>query len=321
MTSKSRMPTAVKPMLSTLVKEPFDSNDWIYELKWDGYRALAEIKDGKTHLYSRNFQSFDSRFHPLLEELNRIPGEALIDGEVVVIDKEGKPSFQLMQNYGSTQEGMLVYYVFDLLYLNGYDIRALPLLQRKELLKAFLPKLPHVKFCPYIIGKGIDYFKEAAKRGFEGIMAKKAESSYHSIRSKDWLKIKTNMRQEAIICGYTAPKGGRKGFGALVLGVYENGDLVYIGHTGSGFNEKSLKSIYEQLQPYVQNDCPFTNRPKLKNKTTWVKPKIVCEVKFAEWTNTGIIRQGIFMGLRDDKKSKNVIREPILPTKKAVKVA
>ena len=174
---KIEMPKAVKPMLATLVDKPFDSKDWIFEIKWDGYRALAAIKKESIHLYSRNSQLFDNRFPDLLDDLKAIHSEALLDGEIVVSDSNGNPSFQLVQNYQRLHEGTLVYYVFDLLYLDGHDLRQLPLIHRKEFLKKILPDLPHVCYCDHIEEKGIAFFDAAVKKGLEGIMAKKLKAA------------------------------------------------------------------------------------------------------------------------------------------------
>jgi bifunctional non-homologous end joining protein LigD len=309
----AEMPTRVKPMLATLVNEPFDAKDWIFEIKWDGYRALAEVRKENVHLYSRNFQSFDHRFPALVEDLQTLQVNALLDGEIVVLDAHHKPSFQLIQNYQKTQSGTLVYYVFDLLYLEGYDIRHLPLIERKKILKKLLPKTSHLHFCQHIKAKGKAFFKSALKKGYEGIIAKTAESPYVEGRSRYWLKIKTHQRQEAIICGFTSPQGAREKFGSLLLGVYDQNELVYVGHTGSGFDRKKLMNIYEKLQPLIQSKSPFKSSLKLSSQVTWVKPHLVCEVKFAEWTDEGRMRQAIFLGMREDKKGKEVVREKTFP--------
>jgi bifunctional non-homologous end joining protein LigD len=281
---KTSIPTSVKPMLATLVDQPFDAQGWIFEIKWDGYRALAEIQKDSVHLYSRSFQSFDKRYPSLIHNLRLIQVEALLDGEIIVLDDKGKPSFQMVQNYQRTQEGTLVYCVFDLLYLEGYDIRHLPLIERKELLKKIVQDIPQVRFCEHIQEKGKAFFKAVRAEGFEGMIGKQAESPYQQGRSRDWVKIKTQQRQEVIICGFTPPKGSREKFGSLLLGVYEQQELVYVGHTGSGFDRQKLNQIYERLQPLIQDHSPFPSPPKLRTPVTWVKPEVVCEVNFAEWT-------------------------------------
>jgi bifunctional non-homologous end joining protein LigD len=303
-------------MLATLVDKPFDSPDWIFEIKWDGYRAIAEIEKDQIKLYSRNGLSFNEKFEPIVKDLKKLGFEAVLDGEVVVFDENDKGSFQHIQNYQRLKEGKLVYFVFDLLYLEGYDLRSFTLLERKELLKKAISKSPHIQYCPHIENKGNDFFKKASKEGYEGIIAKQKESPYREGRSREWLKIKTHLRQEFIICGFTEPRGSRKYFGALILGVYERGKLIYAGHTGSGFDQTGLKEIYEKLKPLAQKKCPFEKTPKTNLPATWVEPKIICEVKFAEWTQEGQLRQAIFQGIRVDKKPSEVKRENAMTIKK-----
>jgi bifunctional non-homologous end joining protein LigD len=306
---KKAMPKKIKPMLATLVEEPFDEKDWIFEIKWDGYRALAEIQKGKVQLLSRNNQSFNTRFKPIVKALESFSFSALLDGEIVLLDEKGIPSFQLIQNYQRLAQGQLKYYVFDLLYLEGYDLRHLPLVQRKDLLKKILPESEIIHYCEHVEAKGISYFQEASEKGLEGIIAKKATSLYQQGRSREWLKIKTHKRQEVVVCGFTEPKGTRTYFGALILGVYDQGKLVYVGHTGSGFDRKKLASIYEQLTPLIQKEPSFQEVPKTNAPVTWIQPKLVCEVNFAEWTRDGQMRQPIFLEFREDKKAEEVVRE------------
>lgn len=315
-TKKRGMPHNIKPMFATLVKEPFDKENWIFEIKWDGYRAIAELNKGKVKLYSRNQNSFNEMFKPICDELKQLKIGAVLDGEIVVLDEHGKPSFQLLQNYLKTKKGNLVYYIFDLLYLDGYDLHHTPLLKRKKLLKSILPVSQLLKYCDHIEEKGSLFFKEAVKQGLEGIMAKEGSSTYlEGKRSSNWLKIKAHQRQEAIICGFTEPKGSRQYFGSLILGVYEKGELIYIGNAGTGFDQQRLKEIYNRLEPLIQKTCPFKKPPKLRTPMTWVKPKLVCEVKFAEWTNEGQMRQPVFIDFREDKKSEEVVKEKALSLK------
>lgn len=302
-------------MLATLVDEPFDAKDWIFEIKWDGYRALAEIQKESVHLYSRSFQLFDKRYPSLIDHLRSIQTEAVLDGEIVVLDEEGKPSFQLVQNYQRTQKGTLVYFVFDLLYLEGYDIRHLPLIERKKLLKKLLPDIPQVRYCDHIKEKGKAFFKAARDKDLEGIIGKQSQSPYQEGRSHDWVKIKVHQRQEAIICGFTPPKGARIKFGSLLLGVYDQQQLIYVGHTGSGFDRQKLNKVYECLQPLIQDSCPFPSVPKLRSPVTWVKPEVVCEVNFAEWTQERQMRQAIFIDMREDKQATEVVLERTVSTK------
>lgn len=316
------MPHHIKPMLATLADHPFDHKDWFFELKWDGFRAIAEIEKKNVKLYSRNFQSYSKLFPDIVKELQALDTQVILDGEIVILDKKGKPQFQLLQNYTHNPQGILRYYVFDLLYLENKDLRMLPLIERKQLLKAFLKQFPTslLHYSDHIDEKGKSFFKKAEEAHLEGIIAKYKESSYQQKRSKDWLKIKIMMRQEAIICGWTNPKGSRKKFGALVLGVKEKGNLRYIGHVGTGFNHNSLQAIYHRLLPLSQKHSPFKITPKTNDKTTWVKPILLCEVSFREWTEEGYMRQPVFMGIREDKKPKEVIHEiPVSSFKQMIK--
>lgn len=309
--SKTKMPGFIKPMLATLVEKSFDDPDWLFEIKWDGYRALAYIEKGKVELLSRNDNSFNSIFPTLIAELKDLNVKAILDGEIVILDEKGRSNFQLMQNYQKSRKGALYYYVFDLLYLDGHDLRSLPLIKRKEHLKNLLDSfsLSRVRYSDHVEGKGVSLFKEATKNHLEGIIGKKVASSYVSKRSHEWVKIKTQMRQEAVIGGFTAPRGSRKKFGALLLGVYENDELVYIGHTGGGFDEQLLHDVYARMEPLAQEKCPFKKAPKPNASVTWIKPKLVCEISFSEWTAEGIARQPIFQGLRMDKKPKEIKKE------------
>jgi len=313
--------TPIKPELATLVDQPFDRKGWIFEIKWDGFRALADInphtkrigvgvKKGKVHLYSRNLLPFNEKFPPIVKSLQKIKKPMLLDGEVVAIDEKGKSHFQLLQNYQLSGEGQLVYYVFDILSLNGKDVRSLSLSERKKLLKTNLPKLPNVKYSDHVEEHGIKFFKVDQKQNLEGIIAKDFASVYKSgKRTEDWLKIKTHLQQEAVIGGFTEPKGSRKFFGSLILGVYEKGKFVYIGHSGGGFDQKSLQDIYHKLKPTMTKESPFTTKVPNKSKPYWVRPKYVCEVSFSEWTQDGQMRHPVFLGIRVDKSPKQVHRE------------
>ena len=307
---KAPMPHHIKPMLATLVDKPFDRPGWFFEVKWDGYRAIAEIAPPKVALYSRNGISLADRFKPVVESLRELDRRAVIDGEVVAVDDEGRSRFQLLQNYQKSGKGQLLYYVFDLLYLDGRDLRGLTLRRRKELLSKLIVGLPNVLLSEEIEDNGIAFFEAATERGLEGIIAKNAEGSYREgIRGPDWLKIKTHGRQEAVIGGYTEPRGKREHMGALILGVYEDEDLIYIGHTGGGFGAKGLEELWKRLQPLVQAKCPFKEKPKTNAPAHWVAPELVCEVSFQEWTDDGSMRQPIFVGLREDKAALSVHRE------------
>ena len=294
------------PMLAVLTKAPFDRKGWIFEIKWDGYRALA-FKDKNVRLISRNQKSFNARYPTIVNGLKKLKGTFVIDGEIVVLDSKGRSNFQLLQNYLKTK-GAPCYYVFDILFYNGKDLRDLPLLERKKVLGKLIGKKKGIiRLSEHIEEKGKAFFRAAEKQGLEGIMAKNGESPYQCKRSSDWQKIKTSMRQEAVIGGFTEPKGSRKRFGSLLVGVYKRGKFIYAGRVGGGFNEELLNEVYKKLRPLVIRTNPFHETPK--SSATWVKPKLVCEVDFAEWTKEGIMRQPIFKGMRVDKNPKEVVRE------------
>lgn len=300
----------LKPMLATLIKEPFDSKEWIFEKKFDGFRSLAR-KNRTVQLLSRNNLSFNRRFPELVKEIQGLPGSFVIDGEIVVLDKKGVSQFQALQNYQTDPIGGLIYYLFDILSYNGKNLTSLSLLERRAILLALLQKHPskYLRFSEAIDTKGKALFQKAKKRGWEGILAKRKESFYRQSRSRDWLKIKTHLRQEFVIGGYTAPQGSREKFGALLVGVYEGKKLLYAGHVGGGFNRKLLDAVYKQLRKQVSRTCPFAKEPTPNAKVVWLEPKLVCEVSFAEWTQSGILRQPIFQGMRPDKPARKIIRE------------
>ncbi|HEU4634126.1 MAG TPA: DNA ligase D, partial [Flavisolibacter sp.] len=306
---RSPMPQDVIPMLATLMNEPFDDENWLFEIKWDGYRAVAYCGDS-TELISRNLTPFTEKYFPVTEALRQWGIRAVLDGEIVAVNEKGLAEFQLLQNWQNTP-ARLQFFIFDILWLDGYDLTGLPLTERKRILKEVLPATDDViKYSDHVVGKGTEFFKAAVAQGLEGVMAKKASSVYQvNARTENWVKIKVNQRQEVIIAGYTAPRNTRKFFGSLLLGVYDGDELVYIGHTGSGFNVKSLETIYRKLQPLIAEKSPFAKTPKTNMPATWVKPRLVCEIKFTEWTKERMARHPIFMGLREDKKARDVVFE------------
>ncbi len=309
----------VKPMLAKETEAPFDDIDWLYEIKWDGYRAVAEILSKNVRLYSRNGITFENSYPLVVQELKKINADVVLDGEIVVLNDEGFPEFQLLQHYESNTHRPIHYYVFDILSLNGHSTCELPLIERKELLQSIIKKSEVVKYSDHILEKGTAFFNISTEKNLEGIMAKKADSQYYmGRRTNEWLKIKNNKTQEAIIAGYTAPGGSRKYFGALVLGIKEGSGLKYIGHTGSGFNQQSLKEMWDLLQPLKQDTSPFQEKVKTNMPVTWVKPKLVCEIKFTEVTREGMLRHPIFLHLREDKLIKEVTMTNTKKVKKAV---
>jgi bifunctional non-homologous end joining protein LigD len=306
---KAAIPHHIRPMLAFPASEPFDHPDWLFEVKWDGYRAIAEIHEDQVRLYSRNLLAFEKRFAPVVDSLEHLGQEAVIDGELVVLDKSGRPKFQLIQDYPKSG-GSLVYLVFDLLYLAGHNLEKLPLVRRKEILAKLVHGLPNISLSEHVPEQGKAFYRAVEEKGLEGIVAKDGQSRYRQgVRSRSWLKIKTHLRQEAVIAGFTEPQGSRQGFGALVLGVYENGDLAYIGHVGTGFSQQLLADLRSRLDPLIQETCPFKKRPKVNGPFHWVRPQLVCEVSFDAWTNDGYIRHPVYLGLREDKEASAVRRE------------
>jgi len=245
-----------------------------------------------------------------VDALQKFGFDAMLDGEIVVVDDQGRADFQALQHYQGSGSGHLVYYVFDLLYFRGHDLTGLPLLRRKELLKKILPSSPKIRYSDHVGKEGVLFYRVSKEKGLEGIVAKHSQSAYETgRRSRQWLKVKTRPTQEGVITGFTEPGGGRKYFGALVLGLFEGDDLMYIGHVGGGFAEKDLKDIHEQLGPLVQKECPFAVEPETNTPVTWVKPELVCEVTLAGWTEDGVMRQPTFLRLRVDKAAREVVNE------------
>ncbi len=311
---RSPMPTEITPMAAQLADEPFEKPDWLYEIKWDGFRGVAEVHPGSAALYSRHQLDYQKEFPPVVEELGKLGFEAVLDGEVVVVDDTGRSDFLLLQEYRKTGQGTLVYYVFDLLYLEGYDLMTLPLYRRKEILRAILPDQPRIKYSDHVEGQGMAFYQAAIDHGMEGVMAKNKNSLYDpGVRSGQWLKIKTHRRQEAVVGGFTEPRGSRPDLGALLLGVYEKGKLTFIGHTGGGLSHQDLGEIKEMLKPLIRPDSPFQVTPHTNQPATWVQPELVCEVRFAEWTASGMMRQPVFVGWRPDKDPRDVHREMPVP--------
>lgn len=304
------MPRNVHPMLATAIEKPFDDPGWIYEVKWDGYRAIAEIREGSVSLYSRNGISFVKKYPPLAASLRRLGFDAILDGEIVVIDGQGRPDFQALQHYAGAGGGRLYYYVFDLLHFQGHDLTALPLVRRKELLKAVLPPLPGIRLSDHIAKDGVLYFAMVKEKGLEGIVAKEARSAYEpGRRTRQWLKVKTQLTQEAVIAGFTEPGGARRHIGALVLGAYEDGGFIFIGHVGSGFSARDLEDIRQTLEPLITRECPFSAAPDTNAPVSWVKPQLVCEVSFSGWTEDNVMRHPVFLRMRGDKDAREAVRE------------
>jgi bifunctional non-homologous end joining protein LigD len=311
-------------MLATLAERPFSGKEWLFEIKYDGVRVLAHRNGETVELYGRSGQVITARYPELVGALRRLPvDQFLMDGEIVALDEGGKPSFQKLQarmgltNPLDIERAMVAVPVtgifFDCLALDGHDLRRLSLLERKELLKSFLPPLGPVGYGDHVLERGVAFFDAASEQRLEGIVAKKVTSLYVGGRSREWVKLKCQRRQEFVIGGYTAPQGSRGYFGALHLGLYEGGRLVYVSKVGTGFDQAGLKKLWEALQPLSRDASPFDVGSPAGRGHHWVEPKLVCEVRFTEWTKDGGIRHPTFLGLRDDKKPKDCRREPALP--------
>jgi bifunctional non-homologous end joining protein LigD len=296
-------------MLATLTDKPFDNPDWIFETKWDGFRAVAVVAPGKAKLYSRNGLDISRKYPSIVDALAKIKESAVLDGELVALDARGRSRFQLLQN-AEREKVRLLYCVFDLLYLDGMDTRKLKLIERKAALKAILPKSKLLLYSAHVARKGIAAFERAKRAGEEGVMAKLAPSRYHSgVRTRDWLKVKAHQEQEVVIVGFTAPRRSRKYFGALVLAVREDGAWAYVGRAGTGFDAARLRDIHALMAPLFTDKKPVVAKVPNERSTTWIKPKLVAEVKFTEWTTGGEMRHPVFLGLRTDKKASEVVRE------------
>ena len=304
--------TGYAPMLAKLEAKVFDDQDWIYERKLDGYRALGYT--GKNaRLISRNGIDFSDKYKKVIEELRRIEMHAVVDGELVVEDKNKHSRFQDIQNYqGDSSHLALKYYVFDLLNLKNNDLRDMELVKRKELLRALIMAADpsSIIYNEHLVKKGTHLFKKAQEEGWEGIIAKDGKSYYNSGKRSDrWLKFKLQKSQEAIICGFTAPAGSRKHFGALILGIHEGGHIRYIGNCGTGFSEGAIKDLYEKFKPLETDRKPFEEKVHQRSSVTWVRPQLVCEVWYSEWTADGHLRHPVFKGIRLDKETQKVVME------------
>jgi bifunctional non-homologous end joining protein LigD len=295
-------------MKAQLTDQPaFDSPDWLFEIKWDGYRAIAEITKSGNKLYSRNGLTFDKAYPKVFEGLKSIRKSAVIDGEIVVFDESGRPNFQKLQNYQNKDKYLIQFYVFDIIELEGKPLTSLTLVERKQILKDFLPDSNVIRYCDHVEDEGKMLFKEMQKMNLEGMIAKRKKSKYMiGKRSPDWLKIKIVQSQEAIIVGFTDPKGSRQYFGSLLIAIRNKGKLVSIGSVGTGFNEKSLKDLHSKLKKLIRKTSPLDVPIKEAPDITWVEPELVCNIKFTEITDDGSARHPVFQGLRVDKEAKEV---------------
>ena len=318
---KAKFPENLQPMLATLVDKPFDEEGWQYEIKWDGYRALGYINKGKVTLRSRNNKSFDEKFYPVYDALTKWPINAVIDGEIIVANDQGIANFSRLQNWRSEADGNLLFYVFDILWLEGKSLMNLPLVERREILEEIIPESDTIILSESFDSSGTEFYNSAEKLGLEGIMAKRKDSIYvPGDRTRNWLKIKTQTRQEVVIGGFTKNEGSAKYFSSLLVGVFDKDKLVYTGKIGTGFTDKVQAEMMKQFRPLITNQSPFTYEPDINKpsrfrpnppqaEATWLKPKLVCEVSFREMTEDGVMRHPSFEGMRIDKNASEVVLE------------
>jgi bifunctional non-homologous end joining protein LigD len=311
------MPESISPMLSVLGNGLPPGPDWVYEVKWDGVRALFFIEKGRVRMCSRRGTAIEQQYPELHQIVNLLDADsAIVDGEIVCFNESGVPSFQLLQNRIGARPGSAAqlaqsqpasFFAFDLLYLNGYDLRRTPLVERKQLLSSILQPNPTFRYSEHFTGKGQELMEAVREKGLEGIVAKQAYSRYDSKRSRDWVKVKVLNQQEFVICGWI--EGERDYFGALVLAYYEDERLIYAGNVGSGFTEESLKAVYQKMQPLVTNKSPLSVVPKDIGQVTWIKPELVCMVRYTSWTDDVRLRAPVFLGLRTDQFPQDCVRE------------
>ncbi|MDQ6609994.1 MAG: DNA ligase D [Bacteroidota bacterium] len=317
----SPIPKDIEPMLATLVNEPLAEKGWLYEMKWDGYRAISYL-NGTVDIRSRNNKSFNEKYYPLHHALKQWKINVVVDGELVVLNQEGIPDFSALQLWRSEADGVLVYYLFDILWLEGRSLQNLPLEERRTILQAIVPKdNPFIRLSETLKDDGKEAFEQARSLHLEGVMAKRVGSIYTTgARTKDWLKIKTEKMQELIIGGYTLNEGTSKLFSALLMGIMEGKDFRFITPVGTGFTRKMQEEILKKLKPYETQHCPFSTVPEYNKPSrfrpnppkaivTWVKPKVVAEISYRELTPNKAIRHPSFRGLRPDKKPSQVVWE------------
>jgi bifunctional non-homologous end joining protein LigD len=331
---RGEMPRVIHPMLATLTDHAFSSEEWLYEIKFDGYRAVAFIDDGEVRLISRNQNEMTS-LYPELQVLPKVVRgkRVVLDGEVVALDEQGRPSFSLMQQRAGIRSGVkrtrpnseipVLYYVFDLLYLDGYNLMRVNLEERKEVLRSVITENEVLRFSEHFVGEGEKLYEAAKEKGLEGIVAKRRTGCYVQKRSSDWLKMKITKRQECVIGGYTDPRGSREHFGSLILGLYDDkGRLIHVGHAGSGFTGKTHEEMWKRLEKLTVDKSPFYGKVEATRKPHWVKPGLVAEIKFNEWTHEGQsgavkLRAPVFEGLRFDKDPRECVFEKVVRAEEA----
>lgn len=315
---RQAFPASAQAMLATLTQEHFSSPDWIFERKWDGVRCLAlRTPTGDVRLLSRNDQRLDGSFPEIAEALRAHSEQAVvIDGEVVAFDGRRTSFERLQRRLGLTDPKTaratgvpIFYYAFDLLHMDGYDVRGLPLRTRKRLLRTATDFVDPLRFTVHRNAAGEHEYRKACARGDEGVIAKRAESPYRGGRSADWLKFKCVRDQELVIGGWTEPKGSRTGFGALLLGYYDGGDFVYAGKVGTGFSTDILHDLHARMRRLDQDESPFTRGRVRERDAHWAAPELVVQIGFTEWTREGMLRHPRYAGLRHDKSAADVVRE------------
>ncbi len=326
---KGAFPKNLSPMLATLTDAPFDDDEWDFEVKWDGYRSIAFLNKGSADLHSRNGKSFNEKFIPIYNAIKHWNIDAIVDGEIVAIGKDKLPHFNSLQNWNINSEEKLVFYLFDILWLEGYDLTQLPLSDRKKILSSVIPNLDNIKTGLTVKGKGVEFFNAVKALGMEGVIAKKSESLYiPGDRSKNWLKIKGQNRQEVVILGYTKTEGSPKVFSSLILGVNDHGKLRYAGKVGTGFKDTEQKELMSKFKKLERKTMPIEDisnvnkdgRWRHKSAQTevfWLKPELICEIHFTEVTADGIFRHPAYLALREDKKVKDVVMEKMINNNKS----
>ena len=306
---KRKQPAWIDPMLATLTESYFSDPDWIFEPKLDGVRCLAFKKGKKVSLMSRNRLSLNDRYPEVAEAVAKLNvPEAVLDGEVAIVSG-GISKFQSLQRHLLEGGGKLVYFVFDAPHLAGYKIVELPMLVRKEVLGRVVAPSKTIELVTHRVGSGEVFLQEACEKGWEGLIAKRADAPYITGRSKSWLKFKCSKEQEFVVGGFTDPQGARVGFGALLVGYYAGRELRYAGKVGTGYNTPLLLELTKQLQPLERDESPFAGKPPVRKAVHWVDPKLVVQVGFSEWTRDGRLRHPRFLGVRDDKAPRKVVRE------------
>jgi bifunctional non-homologous end joining protein LigD len=311
-------PAWIPPMLATLTEELPTGGHWLYEPKLDGVRALAFVDGGSVRLYSRNRKPLETAYPELVEALaTAVRGDAVLDGEIVAPDRRGRSSFARLQQRMQLRDPVrarrtgvkVMFYLFDCLFYEGIDLTGMPLVDRKAVLRDVVWFEGPIRFTPFRTTGSAAMLRDACAKGAEGIIAKRSDSRYQSVRSTDWLKIKCVRQQEFVIGGYTAPQGSRERLGALLVGYYEDGVLRYAGKVGTGYGRAALELLYKRLLPLHRRSSPFTPGPLPAGSIQWVTPRLVAQVGFSEWTEAGLLRHPRYLGLRDDKEPKEVRRE------------